>query len=103
LLDIATIKASRRGRVIAGRKLFGDGRGSVGRSVIDHHQLERRERLPQHALDGLSQKCFAIPNGEKNGDPGSLKQVAQYKGRMTNRRAREWTPIRRNGGGGWAY
>ena len=66
---------------IAGCKFLGDGRGPVGRSVIDHDQLERRERLPEDALHRLFQECFAIPDGEEHGDPGSLQQGAQYNGR----------------------
>ena len=45
-----------------------DGRGVVGRSVIDNDDFEIADRLRDHAVDGLRQEQGAIERGDDDAD-----------------------------------
>ena len=53
--------------------VLGEDRGSrVGRGVVDHNQLELRERFLNHAVDCLPQEGLAVAHGHHHGDRGRL-------------------------------
>jgi len=48
-----------------------DPRCGIGRPVVDDDERERRVRLPEDAVDGLSQVGRTVEHGHDEGDVGA--------------------------------